>query len=308
MKVTVETITPPIAEGMLLHNDDNRKLRPGVAERYADDMAKGRWTDCPEPISFYEDGGVADGQHRLWGVIISGVAVKMVVLRGLSREAALNINTGLPRTLADNSRISGEPKLISHAMISVACAFEFGNRSSRLRASNSVRLELIREHYDHCAWAIKHGPHGALLRNAITMSALARAHAHGVPESKLARFSEVMSTGFMDGDPESAAVAMRNYLLQKGQASSTDPMWRDTFLRVQNAIAHFAAGKKLSIVRALIEEAYPLPKKRANGRGEHGIEAHQGRQDRQLHGTQVRRARQDHRGLPASQRLVADRA
>jgi hypothetical protein len=73
-----------------------------------------------------------------------------------------------------------------------------------------------------------------------------------------------MSTGFFDGDKETAAVALRNYMLTKGSATSSAPLWRDTFLKAMNAIHYFMRGKKLTVIKAVKEEAYPLPTKRAS--------------------------------------------
>ena len=263
MDIRIETISPSIATGYLNANRSNRKLRDGVVERYADDMKNGRWTECPEPISFYNDGDLADGQHRLWAIVEADVSITFPVARGLSREAGLNINTGLNRSLVDNARISGADKQVSNELIAVARSFEEGAKTNRAM-SNSARLTLVEKHRDPCVWAISHGPRGKMLRNAVTVTAIARAYANGVSGDKLARFSEVMSTGFMNGDSETAAIAIRNYLIERGSQSSTTTLWRDTFLKVQNAISYFVAGKKLTVIKTVKEEAYPLPMKRAS--------------------------------------------
>ena len=56
---------------------------------------------CPEPIAFYDDGDLADGQHRLWAIVDSGMPIEFPIARGLSRADGLNINTGLGRSLAE---------------------------------------------------------------------------------------------------------------------------------------------------------------------------------------------------------------
>ena len=71
METTIENISPQQAEKMLNSNKGNRKLRDGVVEKYALDMVSGNWTQCPVPISFLQNGDVADGQHRLWAIIES---------------------------------------------------------------------------------------------------------------------------------------------------------------------------------------------------------------------------------------------
>lgn len=59
-----------------------------------------------------------------------------------------------------------------------------------------------------------------------------------------------------------AASALRSYLQKEGPvATITGPIWRDTFLKAQNAICYFAAGRKLTVIRKITEEAYPCPPK-----------------------------------------------
>lgn len=97
MNIVLETVTPKLAEAWINANKSNRKLREGLVEKYACDMRAGKWTQCPEPISFYADGDLADGQHRLFAIIESDTTQEFPIARGLSREAGLNINTGAGR-------------------------------------------------------------------------------------------------------------------------------------------------------------------------------------------------------------------
>jgi len=100
----LETITPTKAHTWLNRNTSNRKLRDGWVEKYASDMRAGKWTECIVPIVFYENGDIADGQHRLWAIIESDTPQRFFVLHGLTREAGLNIDTGGGRNLVDNAR------------------------------------------------------------------------------------------------------------------------------------------------------------------------------------------------------------
>jgi hypothetical protein len=257
MDIGIENITPAKAEQWLNFNKSNRKLRDGVVEKYASDMRNGKWTTCPVPIAFYEDNDLADGQHRLWAIVESGVAVKMPVARGLQREDGLNIDTGLGRTLVDNARISGSDTGLTNTVIAVARAMEDGTGSKR-PVSNAERLEMCDRHKEAVAWAVSNGPKAKLLRNAVVLSAIGRAYSHADDLERLRRFCDVMNSGFSDGESESAAVAIRNYMLMKGATASSAGMWRDTFLKVQNAILYFLEGKKLTAIKKVADEAFPL--------------------------------------------------
>lgn len=255
--IEFEKITPATAEKWLNHNKSNRKLRDGVAEKYATDMKGGNWTKCPTPISFYEDGDLADGQHRLWAIVMSDTTQSFLVLRGLSRQDGLNIDTGLNRNVVDSGRISGKDTGLSLALIAVARGIDHGSPNSGA-LSNATRLELVSRHREAAQFGLSHGPRTKFMRNAIVHAAIGRAWYIEADKDKLRRFCAVMDTGLPIDQNEFAAIAMRNYLLQKGPLAATTSMWRDTFLKAQNCIYYFMRGKSLKVVRTVTDEAYPL--------------------------------------------------
>lgn len=262
MDIKVETITPQKAEAWLNCNKQNRKMRDGVAEKYAADMKAGRWTTCPTPIAFYEDGDLADGQHRLWAIIDSDTPQIFPVVRGLSRADGLNIDIGLARTIVDNARISGADADLSNELVSVGRAIAQGHQgSSNKPLSNAQRLAMVEEHREAAKWAITNGPRGRGFRNAVVLAAVARAWYWEPDKARLKRFCDVFTSGFGDGDGETAAVAIRNYFLTK-KALTSPALWVDSFLKTQNAIHYFMKAKKLTVIKGSSEEAYPLKKKR----------------------------------------------
>lgn len=258
MIVTVETITPKTAEAWLNANKSNRALRDGVVEKYAADMKRGAWTDCPEPISFYVDGDLADGQHRLYAIIESDTTQTFPVVRGLPRSAGLNINTGLTRSLMDNARISQSTEELSRSIVGAARAIEFGTPNVPRALSNAETMALVEKHRDAARFASSNVRRKSLLCGATILGAVGRAHQSGVDPDKLRRFCEVLASGLYNGDNETAAVALRNYLLDKGAVLSSSGLWRDTFLKAMNAISYFVAGRKLTVIKSVADEAYPL--------------------------------------------------
>lgn len=262
LEVTIQKVTPKLAEQWLNTNTSNRKLRDGVVEKYAEDMKSGNWTTCPEPISFFDDGTLADGQHRLWAITESGATVPFLITRGLTKEDGLNINTGLGRSLVDNARISGKNTQLTNTIVSTARAVAEGGPAGKA-ASPALRLAQVEAHDEAVRWAVSNGPTGMGIRNAITLAAMARAWYFETDLARLKRFADVLSTGFMDGDGETAAVALRTYLKDKGPTAASAALWVDTFLKVQNAISYFMRGKKLTVIKGIKEEAYPLKKPRA---------------------------------------------
>lgn len=256
--VTVMLVTKEIADKWLNENPCNRDLRPGIVEKYASDLRAGRWTQCNVAIAWYADGELADGQHRLYAISETGISMMCIVMRGLPRSAGLNIDTGLTRTLVDNAKISGSDPDLSHMLISVARAIEFGRRGDQA-LSNSARLEFIQKHREAATWAIANGPSGRMVRNAVTLAAVGRAwYVEKDHLEKLARYGQVLGGAFTEGRSESAAVAMRNYIVGKAGIAISPPMWVDTFWKVQNTISYFMRGTPLTVVKGVSVEMYPL--------------------------------------------------
>lgn len=267
----LETITPAKAAQYMNRNNGNRKLREGVAEKYAADMRAGLWTECAAPIWFYDNGDVADGQHRLWAIIDSETTQKFLVGHNFARNAGLNIDTHAPRGVVDNARISGRDSGLSNELVALGRAIEIGDRHGmgsgkrRESLSNSQKIAYVDLHREAADLTIANGPRGRGVRNAVVLSAVARAWYHEKDKDKLRRFCEVLSSGHSDGTKESAAVTLRNYLTTKfapGAGASIHNAWRDTLLKTENAIHYFVREKQLMAIKAIQSEVYPLKKKR----------------------------------------------
>lgn len=250
-----ESISPKRAEKMLNdHNSTNRKLRPGIVEKYAADMKAGKWVKNPQPIMFYDDGTLADGQHRLWAVVESGATVAFLVVRGVHRDVALNIDTGFGRSLTDNARIAGWDRPISHGIIAMAIMVHYGRRNLGKTFSNAQRLELIDKYEAHLAWAEVNRPRGARIGNAVIGAGIARAHMHEGDLERLSEFAKVMS-GKMPEVGDEAAHAFRTYLLVNDDLARDA---RDLFLKSMNAIRYFMRRRSLTVIKGVKDEAYPL--------------------------------------------------
>lgn len=264
METKLEKVTPAKAEQWLNRNTANRKLREGVAEAYADDMRNGRWTECLDPIAFYENGDCANGQHRLWALVDSQTTQEFLIARGVSREAGLNIDVGLARTLVDNARISGKDSDLSNELIATARFLEEGDLQHG-KLTNSQRLAFVNQHREAAQWAIAFGPKGRGIRSQTTLAAVARAWYHEEDEERLKQFGRVLTSGLAEGQQDHAAIALRNYMIA-GRDSRSTGRWTDTgrelFLKAQNSISYFMRRKPLSVIKAVKDEAYPKPRKR----------------------------------------------
>jgi len=108
---TWETIDPKQAEQMLRQNVVNRHVREQKVKQYMRDMVNDRWNEeTGEPIIFDTEGNLVDGQHRLTALLKAGKTMKFLVVRGVNKRAQRTINTGAPRTVADQLHIEqGQP-------------------------------------------------------------------------------------------------------------------------------------------------------------------------------------------------------
>lgn len=104
---TWETIDPDLARTFLDENDANRPVRARVVNAYARDMASGSWYVTGETIKFSKTGELLDGQHRLYAIVESATAQRMLVVRGLEPDTKGIIDTGAPRTAGDALKLVG---------------------------------------------------------------------------------------------------------------------------------------------------------------------------------------------------------
>lgn len=108
LELSVEEITPQIAEEWLKHNTRNRKISDRLVLTYAETMLEGEWRLNGEPIIFDRNGKLQSGQHRLLAILESGVTIRSVVVRGAEPEAIYSLESGRRRRLTDVLTLKGE--------------------------------------------------------------------------------------------------------------------------------------------------------------------------------------------------------
>jgi hypothetical protein len=106
MRIETVTVTPELAATWLERNTRNRPLSQHTVNKYAKDMAAGRWVINGETIKLNGD-VVVDGQHRLWACVQSGVSFVSVVVFELPGDVFDTIDAGRPRRASDALSIAG---------------------------------------------------------------------------------------------------------------------------------------------------------------------------------------------------------
>ncbi len=115
-----------MASEFLSRNGSNRRVNQKQLDMLVREIESGNWRLTHQGVAFYDDGQLADGQHRLCAIMKSGVTLKMPVFTGIKKddETILAIDCGKGRTVADSTSISGVK--LSAGDVSIAKGIEFG--------------------------------------------------------------------------------------------------------------------------------------------------------------------------------------
>ena len=244
---TVETITPQVAEEYLSHNIKNRKIRKEAVAMIARDIASGRFKTTHQGIAFFEDGTLADGQHRLKAIMKAGVPVDLMVTRGLKKEGMAAIDRGTARNVHDIFAIGnydgdGVSKAIRNVRVVSAISQMCRNGvTPRVRLSASEIEAVFRNYMNECIWiykiiGTKHGRNSSAINGACLAAMIC-----GVDPTEIVKFMNVYRmydvTG-CDGKNTQAALSLRRIvdeaLMQKNRIDA-----KKLYLMTQNAIWHF---------------------------------------------------------------------
>lgn len=127
--VVKHTLTPELAQLLIVRNDENRRIRERVIAAYAADMTEGHWEENGETIIVSRDGMLNDGQHRCLAVMRSGVSIPAAFAFGVSRESRLSVDQGVKRRTADYFSMAGEKNAtgLAHAAKLLWLYLEKGN-------------------------------------------------------------------------------------------------------------------------------------------------------------------------------------
>lgn len=105
VSVSIETITPEVAERMLGANIRNRDINDTTVVMAA--LRNDEWELNGATIVFDENGILRDGQHRLYSCMKTGKTIVSVVVRGINGESQITMDTGTRRALRDYTKMRG---------------------------------------------------------------------------------------------------------------------------------------------------------------------------------------------------------
>lgn len=103
MKVSIEEVTPMVAEMLLQKNTNNyRKLSKPTVLKYANKMRQGEWDSAACMIQVDTNDVLLNGQHRLHAVVQSGETIQSIIVTGVDPDSRYRIDSHMPRRMKDH--------------------------------------------------------------------------------------------------------------------------------------------------------------------------------------------------------------
>lgn len=100
-------LTPTLAAKFLAEQAPNRNKKWVKIEKFARDMAAGRWTFTGEAIKFDTADRMIDGQNRCEAVVKSGATIQVLRVRGLDPSVQADMDQVNPRSTRDALTFAG---------------------------------------------------------------------------------------------------------------------------------------------------------------------------------------------------------
>jgi hypothetical protein len=106
--VAITHISPELAQTWLRFNTNNRRLDKRNVSHLRDAITQSEWYMNGEAIIFSDDGRLLNGQHRLWAIIMAGIGVDVLVVRGVNPKSFRTLDSGRVRRAGEVLALDGE--------------------------------------------------------------------------------------------------------------------------------------------------------------------------------------------------------
>jgi hypothetical protein len=258
MQYEMMTVTPELAKKWLAEkNNRNRRISPPKVETYARDMAAGLWKITHQnSIAFYKDGNLADGQHRLFAMVKSGVTLDLMVWFGIADDAAYGIDAHKMRTTYDQIRIAGQSDWITGEMIAVSRMLTPTGGGSNIKSPQQI-WEICVANKDAILFSSQNLP--KYCSSAPVRAAMTIAYYHE-PIQSLIDWCRVMRTGVSFDNASQSVIALRerfikDVLLRNGGAGHREALCKMTM----RSIKAYCRGEILTKIVEPKDRIYEIP-------------------------------------------------
>lgn len=219
------TITPDDARQMLFKNEGNRNISTSHARHIALQMKLLRWIKTPCALIFAKDGNIVDGQHRLEGILGSGVSQNMIFAVANNAEEIFQIlDQGKTRTNADILRLPNQ--IVQPIQYLLRCDGLLKPVASDIQQVNDTHLmtacTYVHEHIKPKAKSVKTAPFRAAFCMATAMGAnftVAAEQYQALGDYNVKEFTPLMADlmkQFQDGFPKQDGRSLNNEFFIRG--------------------------------------------------------------------------------------------
>lgn len=251
MNIKIMKVTPKMAAEFLKSVDieKQRKLSDRLVDTYAQTMRNGKWVLTHQGIAFDKNGNLCDGQHRMQGVVKSGVTIDVMVStevdevqNGVFTFDA--IDRGAGRTIGDQLNVRHGIKnaslvAASCRIIGVICV----RNTYRATVENTLAIyEKFGTQVEYCVNAFLATP---ILRKSPIVGTLAFCQ-KAMPKQMPDLIESVASgENICSGDP---AYTLRNFILSGG-ASRGNGVLGAGERNCAMACKHFVLNQKVKTLK-----------------------------------------------------------
>ena len=256
MQTMKMTVTPEMASNWLsANNNANRSLSALRVENIANDILNGKWHLTHQGIAFYEDGDIADGQHRLSALVKCNTPIEILVTFGLPKPAGIGIDITRPRSAVDGIRIAGESDWITKEAVAITKIIAAINGKSNI--STHQILAICNRLEDEIKTSLDlFKTHRRCISTAAVKCAFLSAIGH-VSSEQLKLCADSLYSGIPTSPNEFPMLRLRERLLTD---SLTGSVARSERVRlIQRAIKACGDGENIKSLKLPKEFIYPIP-------------------------------------------------
>lgn len=249
---SIVTLTPERAKALLNLNTNNfRNIDSHRVKKYSRAMKLGFWEENGEPIHVYEDGTLANGQHRLHAVVDSGVTLENIVIVTGIKKSVTTFDDGKIRTIVQKARAKG---LNLHAVEIGAIGLIMNGMENIGKYEQNELLAYYEDNlhdFDIVSFATRKGANHPIMRNSSVIAATYCAYLNGkISLNDIETFSTICNTGLPIESVCSYAPLILRRTIQTGIKNENGISRNNTqyarcalFEATYKALCDFAEGK-----------------------------------------------------------------
>jgi len=249
-------LTPELATECLKRNNRNRSLKKSTVIKYTNDIINDNWTEGGDAISFYKNGILGDGQHRCHAVIKANKTIRVLMMFGVSYDAAGGMGCGITRKANDIAKIMlGELPKGSMEMTGFYLQMASNIRGKTSQLQQVEFYQNMEEHVQFILDSYEKHRDGSPVMVGLSVSyihaALIAALASGdVPKDMIDSFIRVLVSGIATNKQEAIIIKQLRNKIQANSKASIGGAWRpEFFLRTQKVLQNYVVNKPNGVAK-----------------------------------------------------------